>query len=125
MSSENVLHCHLALFFWAFEKLKVTISLLCLHRPKLWKHHGASSQAKEIQLAATEQKCDWLKNRYPAGIDCEWLHPKALEVYDEAPNIFETAACFAEAGDWLVWKLTAGSHNIGETLVRLVGLWLC
>lgn len=91
----------------------------------MWKHHGASVQAKEIQLAAIEQQCDWLQNRYPAGIDSEWLHPKALEVYDEASDVFEATACFTEAGDWLVWQLTAEPHNnVAETLVRWVGLRL-
>ena len=97
----------------------------------MWKHHGAHAQAADIQRrAAGSTGCgnvrtttpdghgdgggggggdgerEWLCDRYPAGIDSEWLHPKALEVYDKSPDVFETAAAFVEAGDWIVWQLT-------------------
>ncbi len=92
-------------------------------RPKLWKHHGAHAQARDIQRTADEQACAWVTERYPGGVDAEWLHPKVLEVYDEAPTVFEATAAFVEAGDWIVWKLTAdgattGGGDICSTLIR-------
>jgi L-ribulokinase len=93
-------------------------------RPKLWKHHGAHAQALAIQgTAASMRPSDraWLADRYPGGIDSEWLHPKALEVFDEAPDVFEAAEVFVEAGDWLVWQLVTGGGGTGGTGDSIAG----
>ncbi len=79
------------------------------HRPhawaKLWKHHGAQSQADRVnQLAATRNE-KWLP-RYGGKTSSEWLIPKALELLEEAPDIYAAADQIVEGGDWLVWLLT-------------------
>ena len=72
--------------------------------PKLWKHHGATSQAEELTQAAIDQKCGWLE-QYAGVVGCEWLLPKAMETFDEDRAIFDRTECFVEAGDWFVWQL--------------------
>ncbi len=73
--------------------------------PKLWKHHGAQRQAERItEVAATRQE-PWL-SRYGGRISSEWMLPKALEIADEAPEIYAAAARFIEGADWVVWRLT-------------------
>lgn len=73
-----------------------------------------------MQDMAAHQNAAWMADRYRGGIDCEWLHPKALEVFDDAPEVWAATDTFLEAGDWLVWQLThAGTGNaIGPSLVR-------
>ena len=34
------------------------------------------------------------------AIGCEWLHPKALEIFDADRPALEAAAVVVEAGDW-------------------------
>ncbi len=75
--------------------------------PKLWKHHGAAAQAEELTRAALAAKAPWLE-QYAGVIGSEWLLPKALEVFDEDPAIFDAAEVFVEAGDWFVWQLVGG-----------------
>ena len=72
--------------------------------PKLWKHHGATSQAEELTQAAIDQQCGWLE-QYAGVVGCEWLLPKAMETFDEDRAIFDRTECFVEAGDWFVWQL--------------------
>jgi L-ribulokinase len=72
---------------------------------KLWKHHAAQSQADRItDLAATTQQD--LLARYGGRVSAEWLLPKALQILDEAPDIFSAAQRLIEAADWIVWQLT-------------------
>jgi L-ribulokinase len=73
--------------------------------PKLWKHHGAQSQAERITSVAAAREERWLP-RYGGRISSEWLLPKALEIAEEAPRVYGAAARFIEAGDWVVWRLT-------------------
>jgi L-ribulokinase len=73
--------------------------------PKLWKHHGAQSQAERITSVAATRGERWLP-RYGGRISSEWLLPKALEIAEEAPRVYGAAARFIEASDWVVWRLT-------------------
>ena len=75
--------------------------------PKLWKHHGATTQAEELTAAAISQQCEWL-SQYSGVIGSEWLLPKALETFDKDREAFDTAEVFVEAGDWFVWQLVGG-----------------
>ena len=35
----------------------------------------------------------------------EWFFPKVLESLEEAPQVYEAAEVWLEAGDWFVWQL--------------------
>jgi len=75
--------------------------------PKLWKHHGAQSQADRINAVARERH-EPLLARYGGTIGLEWLFPKMLEVAENAPEVFDAAEVWLEAGDWFVWQLVGG-----------------
>lgn len=86
---------------------------------KLWKHHGAKAQTLRINQVAQERKEPWLA-RYGGTIGIEWFFPKTLETLNHAPDVYDAADLFLEAGDWLVWQLTSGPfpHCDGAKLVR-------
>jgi len=72
---------------------------------KLWKHHGAQDQADRITALARQRREPWL-SRFGDRISSEMSLPKLLQVLEEAPRIYEAAAHWMEAGDWIVWQLT-------------------
>jgi L-ribulokinase len=72
---------------------------------KLWKHHAAQPWADRLNALAAERKEPWLIE-YGGKISSEWLFPKVAQVADEAPAIYDAAAKFIEAADWIVWQLT-------------------
>ena len=47
----------------------------------------------------------WL-SRYGGKISSEWFFPKALQILNEAPEIYDAADRLIEAADWIVWQLT-------------------
>jgi L-ribulokinase len=75
--------------------------------PKLWKHHGAQSQTDHINKIATKRKESFLPF-YGGVIGLEWFFPKILETLDKAPQIYDAASIWLEAGDWFVWQLVGG-----------------
>jgi L-ribulokinase len=75
--------------------------------PKLWKHHGAKSDADRITQVARERSEPWL-DRYGGVIGLEWFFPKVLETLNLAPEAYDAADVWIEAGDWLVWQLVCG-----------------
>jgi L-ribulokinase len=72
---------------------------------KLWKHHGAQRQAERITALAQERK-ELFLTTYGGKISSEWMFPKLLQVLEEAPEVYDAADRFIEAGDWLVLQLT-------------------
>lgn len=72
---------------------------------KLWKHHAAQPQADRINQIARERKEPWLA-RYGSKYSAEWFFSKALQILDEAPEIYTAAERLIEAADWVVWQLT-------------------
>ena len=72
---------------------------------KLWKHHAAQPEADKINAAARRLGETWL-NRYGGKISSEWFFAKALQILDEAPEIYAAADRLIEAADWVVWQLT-------------------
>src|SRR2546421_2097793 len=74
---------------------------------KLWKHHGAKAETDRINEIARERKEPWLA-RYGGTIGIEWFWPKVLETLNGAPEVYESAEVWIEAGDWLVWQLVSG-----------------
>ncbi len=68
---------------------------------KLWKHHAAQRHADRMNALNPS-----FLNLYGGRTSSEWLHAKALQVLEEAPELFEAADRIIEAGDWVVWQLT-------------------
>lgn len=72
---------------------------------KLWKHHAAQPEADWLNQVARERGETWLP-RYGGKISSEWFFPKALQILNDAPEIYEAADRLIEAADWIVWQLT-------------------
>ncbi len=72
---------------------------------KLWKHHGAHEQSERMVELAEERNEKWL-GRYGGIISSELLVPKVLETLERDPEVFAAADVYADALDWLVWRLT-------------------
>lgn len=73
--------------------------------PKLWKHHAAQAVANRLNEVAEDRDESFL-SRYGGRISSEWYFPKLIEIWLEDREIYEAAAAFIEATDWLVWYLT-------------------
>ena len=71
---------------------------------KLWKHHAAQPEANQINEMAQKRGEEWL-SRYGGKISSEWFFPKALQILNEAPEIYEAADRLLEAADWTIWQL--------------------
>ena len=72
---------------------------------KLWKHHAAQPDADRINEVARTTGEAWL-DRYGGKISSEWFFSKALQILDEAPEVYAAADRLIEAADWVVWRLT-------------------
>jgi L-ribulokinase len=72
---------------------------------KLWKHHAAQPEADRVNEVAVEVGETWLP-RYGGKISSEWFFPKALQILNEAPDVYDAADRMLEAADWVVWQLT-------------------
>jgi L-ribulokinase len=75
--------------------------------PKLWKHHGAKAETDRINQISRERNEPWL-HRYGGTIGLEWFFPKILETLNYAPEVYDAAEVWLEAGDWFVWQLVNG-----------------
>ena len=72
---------------------------------KLWKHHAAHEEAERINELAVQNDEPFLK-RYGGKVSSEWMMAKAWQILNEAPELYEEADRFVEAGDWVVAQLT-------------------
>lgn len=72
---------------------------------KLWKHHASQPQADQINETARQMGESWL-NRYGGKISSEWFFSKALQILQEAPEVYRAADRLLEATDWVVWQMT-------------------
>jgi L-ribulokinase len=87
----------------------------------LWKHHAAQPEADKINSTAREMKLDWL-DRYGGKISSEWFFSKALQILDEAPQIYQAADRLLEATDWVIWQLT-GVETRNSCTAGYKALW--
>ncbi len=71
---------------------------------KLWKHHSAQPQADRITDLAHERSEPWIA-RYGGLISSEWELAKGLQVFEEAPEVYEAMEHWVEGADWIVWQL--------------------
>jgi L-ribulokinase len=88
---------------------------------KLWKHHAAQPEADRINAVARERNEGWL-DRYGGRISSEWFFSKALQIVDEAPEIYAEADRLLEAADWVVWRLT-GVETRNSCTAGYKALW--
>jgi L-ribulokinase len=88
---------------------------------KLWKHHAAQEEANRLNEAAKQMKDSFLP-RYGGKISSEWLFPKIWQILNEAPEIYQEADRFIEAGDWLVWQLT-GRETRNACMAGYKAIW--
>lgn len=72
---------------------------------KMWKHHGAEAEARQIQ-DIIEQRQDTILQYYGGSVSSEWIFPKILETLHKAPQIYREADYFIDVSDWITWKLT-------------------
>jgi L-ribulokinase len=88
---------------------------------KLWKHHAAQPDADRINAVAAATGQPWL-DRYGGRISSEWFFSKALQILDEAPEIYAAADRLIEGGDWVVWRLT-GVETRNAAAAGYKALW--
>ena len=80
---------------------------------KLWKHHAAQAHADRINALAHERGEPWI-GRYGGKISAEWAFAKGLQLLEEAPAVYQRAARWIEAADWIVWQLCGReTRNVG------------
>ncbi len=72
---------------------------------KLWKHHAAQKYANKLNEIAESFDKDLL-GRYGGKISSEWMIPKAWQIAEDAPEIYDEMDKFIEAADWVIWRLT-------------------
>ena len=88
---------------------------------KLWKHHAAQPEADRINAVAAERGEPWLA-RYGGRISSEWFFAKALQILDEAPELYDRAERLIEAADWVVWQLT-GAETRNTCTAGYKAMW--
>ena len=88
---------------------------------KLWKHHAAQDEANRLNKIAEERGEKFLA-RYGGKISSEWLVPKAWQILNEAPEIYEKMDRFIEAADWVIWQLT-GVETRNSCTAGYKALW--
>ncbi len=88
---------------------------------KLWKHHAAQPAADRINEIAESRGETWLP-RYGGKISSEWFFAKALQILDEAPELYDRADRLIEAADWVVWQLT-GSETRNTCTAGYKAMW--
>ncbi len=72
---------------------------------KLWKHHAAQAEANRINEVARERNEEFIRI-YGGKYSSEWFFSKLLQIFDEAPAVYQATERFIEAADWIVWQLT-------------------
>lgn len=72
---------------------------------KLWKHHASQPQADQINETAAKRGERWLQ-RYGGKISSEWFFSKALQILQEAPEVYAAAERLIEGADWIIWQMT-------------------
>lgn len=72
---------------------------------KLWKHHAAQPEADEINRIGREMGEPFL-DFYGGKLSAEWMLAKSLQIANEAPEIYDAADLFMEAGDFMVATIT-------------------
>lgn len=88
---------------------------------KLWKHHAAQKYATRLNEIAAERGEAFLA-RYGGKISSEWMVPKAWQIAEEAPAVYDAMDKFIEAADWVIWQLT-GTETRNSCTAGYKALW--
>ena len=72
---------------------------------KLWKHLAAEGQARRLEAALLASDPALLED-YGGKVGAQWMTPKAMQILEEAPELYRRAEVLLEVSDWLVWRLT-------------------
>ena len=88
---------------------------------KLWKHHSCGPQAARLTEVFMREKPELL-HRCGDTVSTEWTLPKMLETLEEAPEVYEAARWFIEAGDWITYLLT-GVRQASRSMAYCKVLW--
>ena len=89
---------------------------------KLWKHHAAQPEANALNAQARAAGFGDLLERYGGKISSEWFIPKAWQILDEAPEVYEAADRLIEAADWVIWQLR-GRETRNATTAGYKAMW--
>jgi L-ribulokinase len=89
--------------------------------PKLWKHHAAGAIADRLTEYALDRREEFI-SRYGGRISSEWYFPKLIEIWLEDREVYDAAAHFIEATDWIVWHLT-GRECRQSTTAGYKAMW--
>jgi len=88
---------------------------------KLWKHHGAQEEANRMTELALQRGESFLA-RYGGKVSSEWMLPKVWETLRKAPEVYDAADSFIEAGDWIVLLLT-GKRTLNCCMAGYKAMW--
>jgi L-ribulokinase len=89
---------------------------------KLWKHHAAQREANRINDLASARGEPFLRI-YGGKVSSEWFFSKALQILDEAPEIYAAADRLIEGADWIIWQMT-GQERRSECTAGYKGMWI-
>lgn len=89
---------------------------------KLWKHHAAQPEATAINELGGKREEHFLRV-YGGKYSSEWFFSKLLETVRSAPEIYEAADKFIEAGDWIVWQL-CGAERRNISAAGFKAMWV-
>ena len=87
----------------------------------LWKHHAAQKYANRMTEIA-EARGERFLSRYGDKVSSEWMAPRLWQIVEEAPQVYDAADRFIEAGDWLVLRLT-GSDSPAAGMAGYKMFW--
>ena len=74
----------------------------------LWKHHAAQEYANRMTQIARENGMRFV-DRCGGRISSELMFPRLWQIAVEAPEVYEDADAFIEAGDWMTRMLTGST----------------
>ncbi|MBL9166368.1 MAG: ribulokinase [Verrucomicrobiales bacterium] len=89
---------------------------------KLWKHHAAQPEADHINAVGLKRKEEFIR-AYGGRYSSEWFFSKLLETVRQAPEVYDAADRFIEAGDWIVWQL-CGSERRNLSAAGFKAMWV-
>jgi L-ribulokinase len=85
---------------------------------KLWKHHGADKYAPLFEDAA-RKLYPYLLDMTGGCISGEFFFPKLYEIYKDAPEVYESASVFVNAGDYIASVLTGNRvHSMAYAAIK-------
>ena len=89
---------------------------------KLWKHHAAQPEANRIMEIGRQRSEPFLR-AYGGRYSSEWFFSKLLETVQHAPAVYDEAARFMEAGDWITQQL-CGAEKRSLSAAGFKAMWV-